>query len=279
MSVNGAATSDPAPLSARQASRQRIIALSRGIVAFLLLSSFALFFTRPDTALEWALEILARSYLMFLCSVMAHEGSHGHLGRSRASNDWWGRLALVPSLVPYLNFRKTHRMHHSHTNIPHEDPDYFVKPRHWIEVPFRSVAVPHYWVMWLRKRGWLDRRDWIELGLHYLAMGAVYGTLSLIVGFDRLALSMVPSLVLTSILLWYPFAVKTHEGFSTGAQEERSHNYYGHFMYWLSLGLGMHRVHHMKPGLTWLELLPYVERAPRGVRFGRDVRTPVKDPA
>jgi fatty acid desaturase len=88
---------------------------------------------------------------------------------------------------------------------------------------------------------------------------------------------MVPALVLVSVLLWYPFAVQTHEGFSTGAAELRSHNYYGRFMYWFSLGLAMHREHHRQPKVSWIELKEYVEEAPVGsgklLRFARrDIR-------
>jgi fatty acid desaturase len=257
-----------------QRPKARIHRLSRSIVSVLVIGSIAAFAFTPETPLGWAAEIAFRSWLMFLGGVMAHEATHGHLGTTRRSNDWWGRLALFPAMVPYLCFRKTHPMHHAHTNVPEDDPDYFVKPRHWLEVPLRSTAIPHYWVLWLERRNKLTRRDVVELVLHYLAMGAIFGTLMLIVGGARFWLSMGPSLVIVSTLLWYPFGVMTHEGFSTGAEEERTHNYYGHFAFWLSLGLSMHREHHLKPRLAWIELLPYVQPAPgRGLRlFQRDVR-------
>jgi len=95
------------------------------------------------------------------------------------------------------------------------------------------------------------------------------------VGASRLFWGMVPALVLVSVLLWYPFAVQTHEGFSTGAAELRSHNYYGRFMYWFSLGLGMHREHHRQPKVSWIELKEYVEDAP--VRSGKLLRFPRRD--
>lgn len=257
--------------------RAQIHTLSRAIILVLVAVSLGGFFIPLETPAAWVIEILLRGYVMFLCTVMAHEGSHSHLGSTRAANDWWGRLALIPTTVPYVNFRKTHRMHHARTNIPGEDPDYFVKPRHWIEVPLRSLAVPHYWLIWLRRRGWLERRDIVELVIHYLVIGAIFGTIALYVGVGRVVLSGPPALVLVSLCLWYPFAVKTHEGFSLGTPEERSHNYYGRLAYWLSLGLSMHRQHHLRPGLSWIELHRYVERTPgpwwRAFTFRRDVRT------
>src|SRR6185369_3416377 len=208
-------------------------------------------------------DILVRTYLMFVGTVMAHESVHGHLGRTKAANFWWGRVALLPSMVPFTNFRKTHRLHHAHTNIPELDPDHFMKSRNFFELYLHALAMPHHWFFWLRKRGWLKRNDLIELLLNYLGIALVYAVVLAVVGPTRLFWGMVPPLMLVSVLLWYPFAVQTHEGFSTGSAVSRSHNYYGLFMYWFSLGLSMHRVHHLQPKLSWIELRPYVQGAPR----------------
>jgi fatty acid desaturase len=195
---------------------------------------------------------------------MAHEGVHGHLGRTRRVNFLWGRIALIPSLVPFTSFQRTHHLHHAHTNVPDRDPDYFLKPRHPIEIPFRAVAISHQWTFWLKRRHLLRRKDLNDLFGNYLAIGVVLAVLLMAVGPARLFLGMFPALVLVSILLWYPFALKTHEGHSVGPPSSRSHDYYGHLMYWLSLGLSMHRVHHEHPELSWVELRPFVQPAPEG---------------
>jgi fatty acid desaturase len=124
--------------------------------------------------------------------------------------------------------------------------------------------MPHHWFFWLRKRGWLKRHDVVELTLNYVLIVAIYSVVLTVAGPTRLLLGMTPPLVLVSLLLWYPFAVQTHEGFSTGTAVSRSHNYYGRFMYWFSLGLSMHRVHHLQPKLSWIELRPHVEPVPPG---------------
>ena len=214
---------------------------------------------------------------MFIGTVMAHEAVHGHLGSTRAANFRWGRLALLPTMVPFTNFRKTHHLHHAYTNVPDQDPDHFMKSRNLIEIVLRALAMPHHWFFWLWKRGRIRRQDLIELILNYLLIFAVFGGILLSVGASRLFWGMVPALVLVSVLLWYPFAVQTHEGFSTGAAELRSHNYYGRFMYWFSLGLAMHRQHHQQPKVSWIELKEYVEAAPvsggKLLRFARrDIR-------
>jgi beta-carotene hydroxylase len=222
-------------------------------------------------------DIGLRTYLIFIGTVMAHESVHGHLGRTRRANFWWGRIALLPSMVPFTNFRKTHQLHHAHTNLPDLDPDHFMKSRNFFELVLRALAMPHHWFFWLRKRGRLKRSDMVELLFNYLGIAVVYAAVLAIVGPARLFWGMAPPLILVSVLLWYPFAVQTHEGFSTGSEVSRSHDYYGLFMYWFSLGLSMHRVHHLQPKLSWLELRPFVVPVPRGVSRWlpqRDIQLP-----
>lgn len=257
-------------------SRPQIYFLSRSIICAVVLISIGTLFLRPEGPLEQILDIMVRTYLIFIGTVMAHEGVHGHLGRSRTANFRWGSLALIPSMVPFTNFRKTHHLHHAYTNIPGKDPDHFMKSRNRIEIVLRAVAMPHQWFFWLWKRGALKKRDLVELVLNYFLIFAVYGVILAFVGPSRLFWGMAPALVLVSVLLWYPFAVQTHEGFSTGAAELRSHNYYGRFMYWFSLGLATHRQHHLQPQLAWIELKQYVEDGPVGSTKGllprRDIR-------
>jgi beta-carotene hydroxylase len=256
--------------------RARVHLLGRAVVIVLVALSLGAFFITPEGPLGWVGVLTLRTYLMFLATVMGHEASHGNLGPTRDSNNMWGRLALIPTTVPYLNFRKTHGRHHANTNVPEADPDHFIKPNHWWEIPFRSVALPHHWVLWARRHGHMRPNDWLEWSLTYIAYFSLYGAIAATVGPARVLIGLTIPLVLTSILLWYTFAVKTHEGFSTGDPVHRSHNYYGGFAFWLTMGLSMHRAHHTHPGLSWIELRQYVEEHPdgfwKGLLFRRDVQ-------
>lgn len=255
--------------------RSRVYHLSRTIICIVLLLSIGTLFIPTPNVFYVTVDILLRTYLVFVGTVLAHEGVHGHLGRTRAANFWWGRIALLPSMVPFTNFRRTHQLHHAHTNVPEQDPDHFMKSRNFVELFLRALVMPHQWFFWLRRQGRLKRSDVIELFLNYLGIAVVYAVLLWFIGPARLFWGMTPTLILVSLLLWYPFAVQTHEGFSTGAADARSHNYYGRFMYWFSLGLSMHREHHLRPKLSWIELRPFVETAPPGLskwRPQRDIR-------
>ena len=244
--------------------RRRVYYLSRTIICVVCVLAVGSLFIPLTNKFHLAVDILLRTYLIFLGTVMAHESVHGHLGRTRRANFWWGRVALLPSMVPFTNFRRTHQLHHAYTNIPEQDPDHFMKSRNFLELSLRAIAMPHHWFFWLRKRGRLKRSDLMELLLNYAGIFGLYAVVLGFVGPTRLLWGMAPPLVLVSLLLWYPFAVQTHEGFSTGEAEARSHNYYGRFMYWFSLGLSMHREHHLQPKLSWIELRRYVQAAPRG---------------
>ena len=255
--------------------RSQIHWLSRTIICVAGLLSIGTLFVPTPNVFAGIADVLARTYLVFVGTVMAHGGVDGHLGRSRAANFWWGRIALLPSMVPFTNFRRTHQLHHSFTNLPDQDPDHFMKSRNFFELFLRALAMPHQWFFWLRRRRRLKRSDIVELVLNYAGIVIVWAVVLWFVGPWRLFWGMTPPLMLVSLLLWYPFAVQTHEGFSTGSAEACSHNYYGRFMYWFSLGLSMHREHHLRPKLSWIELRPLVEHAPAGAsrwRPRRDIR-------
>ena len=85
-------------------SRERVYLLSRLVVCAVAASSLGSLFLTPQSVWSYTLDVLVRTYLVFVGTVMAHEGSHGLLGRTRRANVWWGRLALLPSMVPYANF-------------------------------------------------------------------------------------------------------------------------------------------------------------------------------
>lgn len=250
-----------------KAERQQNIFVNRLIILLILVGSTLQYFWIP-TGLWWGVDILIRTYVLFLCGVMGHEASHGCLGNTKIANIWWGRISFIPLAVPNVQFRITHRYHHSFTNEEGKDPDMLLKMDHWWQFPGRALAMPHYWVMWMKVRGLLNRSVIIEWILTYVVFGIVLGTIAYYVGWQRVALGLLPAQLFNSFLLWYPFAVKTHEGHKTGSQESRSHDYYGSFLYWLTMGLSLHRAHHMNPQLGWLQLRPFIKK---GQLFKRDI--------
>ncbi len=238
--------------------------LSRAVICVVVAAGLGSLLYVPRGVGAYTLDVLFRTYLVFVGTVMAHEGVHGLLGHTKIANRWWARLALLPSMVPYTNFHKTHLLHHRFTNLEDNDPDHFIKPSHDWELPLRTIGMPHHWFVWLLRRDAVDRSHVVDLVLNYAGIVFVYAIVLSVVGPARLFWGMAPTLILVSLLLWYPFAYKTHEGFSTGTARPRSHDYYGPFMFWFSLGLSLHRVHHMRPRLSWIELRQFVRKDPVG---------------
>lgn len=94
-----------------------------------------------------------------------------------------------------MNFRKTHRMHHARTNIPGDAPDLFMKTRHKQQSALHALEMPHWWLVWLRRRGRLGRVELTEWALDYVGFIVVYGALVCFVGLERFVVSVAPSLV------------------------------------------------------------------------------------
>jgi fatty acid desaturase len=176
-----------------QPNRAAIYALSRTVICLVVVISLGTLLWNPATPQQYAADILLRTYVLFLGTVMAHEGAHGHLGRTRAANFWWARLALLPSLVPFITFRKTHRLHHAFTNIPDRDPDYFLKPRTPLEIPLRALMMPQHWFFWLRKRGLIHKGDILELIANYAGMLIVFSLLLFQIDAWRMVCGILPS--------------------------------------------------------------------------------------
>lgn len=235
-------------------NRRLSITFSRFLIVLILVLSFASYFWQPTTTESWILDIVSRTCLLFWAGVLAHEAVHGHLGKSRRSNQWWGRLAVVPTAVNFEIFRLTHLQHHAHTNEADKDPDYYLNVSPRVLLPIRAIALPHHWLTWLLKQGRLNRKAKTEYALTYLAYAVIYGGLAWICGWERVLLGLLGSAAANSVILWFFVGTRAHAGFSTGKPEERTHNYYGALAYWLTLGLSLHREHHMRPHLSWLEM-------------------------
>jgi len=136
--------------------------------------------------------------------------------------------------------------------------------------------MPHWWVIWLKRNQLWNKSLRNEYILSYLFFFMFYGLIAYEVGVERILYTLLPAQIINSFILWYPFAIKTHEGHYVGAQEFRSHDYYGKFLFWLTCGLSLHRAHHLYQRKGWLELYPYIQQASiwDQIRMRRDIKIP-----
>ena len=162
--------------------RPAVYRINRGLILLLVAAQWLTLQWVPTGVAGYVLDILVRSYGLFLLCSLAHEASHGNLGSSRRANLWWGRLAQLPTTVPNLSFRKTHHLHHRFTNEVGKDPDRFIHARVWWQLPLRALALPHAWLHFLYNSGRLRLTDGLEIATSYLMVGAFYGTAIAMVG-------------------------------------------------------------------------------------------------
>src|SRR6185503_946819 len=125
--------------------RRQIYYLSRTIICLVGLLAIGTLLIPITNPFLIVVDVLLRTYLIFFGTVMAHEAVHGHLGCSKASNFWWGRIALITSMVPFTNFRKTHQLHHAHTLLPEPEPAAFMTSRSIDGLLLRALEVQQHW--------------------------------------------------------------------------------------------------------------------------------------
>ncbi len=134
--------------------QRRAVSTSRGVALFTVvlfgyLTSFVLTALTP----WWPVQLLGVVPLFFcMCwlQFLGHDAGHGSLTASPALNEWLGRLAFLPGLIPYSGWIVSHnKLHHAFTNIKGLDPmwaplskaEYDRLPawRRWLERCYRTV--------------------------------------------------------------------------------------------------------------------------------------------
>ncbi|MCA9616887.1 MAG: fatty acid desaturase [Myxococcales bacterium] len=96
----------------------------------------------------WAV-VGAATLLAYLAFTVMHEAAHGNVHGSRAPwrllNELSGWTSGALLVAPFPAFRVLHLLHHSHTNHPAKDPDYWVAGR-GLGVALRCFTIlPHYY--------------------------------------------------------------------------------------------------------------------------------------
>jgi beta-carotene hydroxylase len=87
----------------------------------------------------WA-TVAAHSLAFYLGFTVLHESVHRLVHRNRFLNDVLGWPTALVFTVTQTTFRAVHLMHHSQTNDPDQDPDFFVGQGPWWQRPFRVLS-------------------------------------------------------------------------------------------------------------------------------------------
>lgn len=223
-------------------------------------------------AVGWAMPIAVG--LAYASFTVMHEASHGNVaGRDRRAARIEQLLGWTSGFVlfaPYPVFRMLHLRHHSHTNDPHEDPDYWVASSSFLGVVARCWTImPRQYADFLfgsLGRTNAGRKVWGSgmIGITFIVtLMAVLFSIGL--GREALLLWFVPAWIATGFLAfafdWLPHHPHTvRERF----KDTRVVLFPGAEL--LLLWQNYHLVHHLYPripfyryGKVFGEIRPYLE--------------------
>ncbi len=205
----------------------------------------------------WAGFVLATTAAYLAFTVM-HEAAHGNIHGNRRDLAWLGTLlGWVSGLVllaPYPAFRVLHLRHHSYTNDPQRDPDFFVAgpaPLAFVKALF---TIPAYYREFLLgptsfSREGRRQRPQVLAGLAGHLMVAAAGSL---IGHGELVLMLwlLPAVAATTLLAflfdWLPHRHHDRRG---RYHDTRAIDHW--VLDVLMLGQNLHLVHHLYPRVPW----------------------------
>lgn len=232
-----------------------------------------------STWLTLALAVPAAGFVVRIF-ILQHDCGHGALFRSRALNDWTGRLCGLVTLTPYANWRRQHAQHHANwNNLDRRESgaDFYSSCLTTAEYrrlsPLRrllhrllrhplvaQVLLPPLIFLVLYRlpfdtpAAW--RRERLSVHATNLALVALFATLGLMRGFGSVALVQLPIMVVAAIIGVWLFSVQHRfEGtawFRRGTWSAQAASLQGTsylrlpgLLRWFTGNIGYHHVHHL----------------------------------
>jgi fatty acid desaturase len=171
----------------------------------------------------WALPLLvAHGYVLAFVFCAFHEAAHRTAFRTRWLNTAVGHLAGLLIFWPYQNYRVFHWEHHRYTQDPARDPElYFAKPASLSAYLFVLTGIPNLkrrlsdllrLMAGRADRPWMapsDRRGLIIEARRYLAVYALIGVGSVLVGSPAMLLVWIAPLLVGQMFL-RPYLLAEH---------------------------------------------------------------------
>jgi omega-6 fatty acid desaturase (delta-12 desaturase) len=214
--------------------------------------------------------------------IIQHDCGHGAFFASRGVNTLVGRLCSLVTLTPYANWGRQHGAHHANWNnldrrttgsdiysacltvreyqalTPWQRLLYRL-PRHpliaHILLP-PLVFVLLYRLPFDTPRAWARER--LSVYLTDVALGAMFGTLVVLLGWREVLLVHLPIMVVASILGVWLFSLQhrfdtarwlagSDWSFVTASLDGSSYFRLPRVLHWLTGNIGFHHVHHLNP--------------------------------
>jgi omega-6 fatty acid desaturase (delta-12 desaturase) len=260
----------------RRAAREVVVTVAGLVAAW----SAAFCVAGVDHAAAVAVDVVVAACLLRLF-VLQHDAGHGALFAARAHNDVFGALACVPLLVPYLEWRKSHAIHHKiSSQLDHRIfPDVYTLTRaEYAAAPavkklgyrvFRHPLVLfglipiYFFFVSCRIKGSMCQglprgRHLTNLWLTTLGALALYGGIAVAGGWERALWVFVPAQLIAGSIGFWLFYVQHQMEHTWWAGDARwNHEEAGlrgaSFLdlpaplAWATAWIGYHHVHHLDP--------------------------------
>jgi omega-6 fatty acid desaturase (delta-12 desaturase) len=263
-----------------------ILGRSLGQIATTFLPFFALmaamYVAAHHSAAAGLVLTLPAAGLVVRIFIIQHDCGHGAFFRSRAANDWMGRICSVITLTPYANWRRQHTNHHAVWNNldrRSEGADIYStcltlreynargRAQRWLYRVVRhplvaQVLLPPFVFMVLYRLpfdtppAW--RRERLSVWLTNTAIAVLVLGLILLFGAVPVLLVQLPTMTIASIIGVWIFSVQHRFEHVLWARQARwnatsaalygsSHLRLPRLLQWFSGNIGFHHVHHLVP--------------------------------
>ncbi len=219
-----------------------------------LLGELAVLFAVRAGALSVLMGGVFNTLLAYVAFTCMHEAAHGNIGSLRLER-LIGSVCAALLFAPYAAFKVLHFKHHTHTNDPVRDPDYWVRGDQTLTLLARALTiVPHYIIDFLfgetsRTKSAKDARGSAVLALVVLYAAAA-GLCA--AGFSRevLGLWVLPA-VLASGLLALLFDWLPHHPHRAQERFKDTRIIVAPGLWLLTLWQNYHLIHHLYPRIPF----------------------------
>ncbi len=262
---------------ARADHRRSLWQLVTSLGAFVAICAASYLAYRVSPLLSLVLAIPGAGLVLRLFALQ-HDCSHGSFFASRRANQWAGRLCSLITLTPFAAWQRLHLQHHANWNDLHRSDlsdiysacltvrEYralptrrrllYALPRH----PLLAIVVlpPIIFLLLLRlpiDTARSERAYW-SFWATDAAIAALYGTLGLLLGWQRMLVVQLPIIVVASMFGAWMLTLQHHfEGARWATEADWDYveaSLAGSswldlppLLHWLTGDLGYHHVHHL----------------------------------
>ena len=234
-----------------------------------------------STWLSLALAVPAAGLIVRIF-IIQHDCGHGAFFRSRAANEWLGRLCSLITMTPYANWRRQHANHHAMwNNLDRRSSGADIYSTCMTVAEYRALSPLKRWgqramhhpviaqfllppfVFMLLYRIPFDtppswRRERASVFLTDLGLACLFTTLVLLLGAGPVALVQLPTMAIAAIFGVWLFAVQHRFEDVLWSRQETwnvagaalfgsSHLRLPRLLQWFSGNIGFHHIHHLMP--------------------------------